>query len=160
MLDALPKPQKIVIASGGFDPVHSGHLNYLHTAKSLGDRLIVGVNSDQWLIRKKGAYFLPWSERSKIVEAFRCVDTVLPFVDIDDTAIDLIKKVVVDWGYTWHSFIFVNGGDRTYKNIPEMSDPELRKETRLSFAFGVGGENKANSSRDILERWRTLPWAS
>ena len=64
---------KIVVATGGFDPVHSGHIRYLEAAKDLGAYLIVGVNSDDWLVRKKGRSFMPWHERAAIVEALGCV---------------------------------------------------------------------------------------
>ena len=84
---------KIVIATGGFDPLHSGHINYLKEAKKLGDQLIVGVNSDEWLERKKGKSFMSWKERSTIVEALGCVDHVIDFDDNDNTAIDAIYKV-------------------------------------------------------------------
>jgi len=138
---------KVVIASGGFDPIHSGHIGYLNAAKQLGDILIVGVNSDDWLIRKKGQAFLPWNERAEIVKNLKCVDQVLGFNDDDGTAIDLINKVCK--AFPTSKLIFANGGDRTRNNIPEMIVPNVE------FAFGIGGENKVNSSSSILESWKT-----
>ena len=137
--------KKIVICSGGFDPLHSGHIEYLSCAKQLGDYLIVGVNSDTWLKNKKGFYFLSWGERSNIVKNLVMVSEVLDFDDSDGTAIDLIERVKMT--YPDSCIIFANGGDRTEANIPEMVVGNV------SFAFGVGGNDKLNSSSQILEDW-------
>jgi len=138
----------IVIASGGFDPIHSGHINYLNEAAELGNYLIVAVNSDAWLARKKGKAFMNWEERATIVENLRCVDSVISFDDFDGTAKDAIIKVRkfnLD-----AKIIFANGGDRTEKNIPEMDI----KDDNIEFIFGVGGDNKQNSSSWILNSWK------
>jgi cytidyltransferase-like protein len=145
---------KIVIATGGFDPVHSGHTAYLKAARNLGDHLIVGLNSDAWLERKKGRAFMPWSERANIVGNLRSVDRVVEFNDNDGTAIDAIQTVKTM--FPWATLVFANGGDRTRDNIPEMVFDDVE------FVFGVGGENKANSSSWILEEWKApktiRPW--
>ena len=139
---------QIVIVSGGFDPIHSGHIDYLKSAKDLGDYLIVGVNSDKWLERKKGRSFMPQDERKSIIKELGMVDDVLSFNDDDNTACELIQQVIKKWPND--EYIFANGGDRTDKNIPEqeMFHP------RLSFKYGVGGDNKKNSSSWILEDWK------
>jgi cytidyltransferase-like protein len=136
---------KIVIASGGFDPVHSGHIKYLHEASKLGDKLIVGVNSDDWLVRKKGRFFMPWEERSAIVSEFYGVTQVIDFDDSDGSACDLIRRA--RQLYPTDNIIFANGGDRTKDNIPEMIFSDVE------FVFGVGGEDKVNSSSWILQEW-------
>jgi len=145
---------KIVLATGGFDPVHSGHIAYLKAARALGDRLIVGVNSDAWLERKKGRSFMPITERTTIMENLRMVDGVILFNDDDGSSIEAIKNV--KQLYPNDTIIFANGGDRTQNNIPEMSV------AGVTFAFGVGGSNKANSSSWILEDWKApktyRPW--
>lgn len=145
---------KIVLVTGGFDPLHSGHIAYFREARELGDKLIVGVNSDEWLERKKGRSFMPWEERATIVAALQYVDRVINFNDTDGTAIDAIRKVKQISPY--HDIIFANGGDRTKDNIPEMVFNDVE------FVFGVGGKNKANSSSWILEEWKapktTRPW--
>ena len=137
---------KIVVVTGGFDPIHSGHIAYFNKAKELGDILLVGVNSDEWLTRKKGRPFMPISERMEIIKNLKPVGHCFTFNDIDNTAIDAIEyaKKMFPNG----EIIFANGGDRTDKNIPEMEVPEVK------FAFGVGGFNKSNSSSWILDEWK------
>jgi cytidyltransferase-like protein len=146
----------IVIITGGFDPVHSGHIAYIRAARSLGDLLIVGANSDEWLHRKKGSHFMPWSERAEILSAIADVDRVLNFNDSDGTAKDAIRKVREI--YPEAKIVFANGGDRTRENIPEMDIVD----DNLEFAFGVGGDDKKNSSSWILQEWKApktgRPW--
>ena len=137
---------KIVIATGGFDPVHSGHIKYLQEARGYGDKLIVGLNSDAWLERKKGRPFMPFAERQAVLEGLRCVDEVVAFDDSDGSAIKLLESIQKSYSYA--EIVFVNGGDRTAANIPEMSVKNVL------FKFGVGGDNKANSSSWILEEWK------
>jgi cytidyltransferase-like protein len=138
----------LVLVTGGFDPIHSGHIAYLEAAAKLGGKLIVGVNSDAWLVRKKGAAFMPLSERMAIISALKFVDEVIDFDDTDGSAIGAIQKVRQQ--HSHNKIIFCNGGDRTKDNIPEMSvtDPNLE------FVFGVGGEDKRNSSSWILKNWQ------
>jgi len=134
-----------VIVTGGFDPIHSGHISYLKSAAQEGTRLVVGVNSDEWLVRKKGRAFMPWNERAAIVEGLGCVDEVISFNDDDGSAIDAISRVKAK--YPTDRIIFANGGDRTKDNIPEMVFDDVE------FVFGVGGEDKKNSSSWILKEW-------
>ena len=147
---------RIVIVTGGFDPMHSGHVTYLREARALGSMLIVGLNSDEWLARKKGRPFMNYNERWAVLLGCRYVDGVISFDDTDGSACDAINKIKSQ--YSTAEIIFANGGDRTDKNIPEMSitDP------RLSFVFGVGGIDKANSSSWLLEDWKApkthRPW--
>ena len=140
---------KIVIVTGGFDPLHSGHIEYFKSAKELGDYLVVGINSDDWLIRKKGRPFMTYDERKAIVKELSVVDEIVDFDDSDNTASDAIKQTLSKWPS--EEYIFANGGDRTEDNIPEMEVFH----PRLSFKFGVGGENKKNSSSWILDNWKT-----
>ena len=138
----------IVLVTGGFDPLHSGHIAYFRAAKQLGNLLVVGVNSDAWLIRKKGRAFMPWDERMTIVKNIKDVDSVLEFNDDDGSAKQAIKLARQTWPD--HKIVFANGGDRTDANIPEMEF----QDANLEFEFGVGGFNKANSSSWILEEWK------
>lgn len=145
---------KIVLVTGGFDPLHSGHIEYFKAARALGDKLIVGVNSDAWLERKKGKAFMPISERVQIIENLKMVDGVLLFMDHDGSAIEAIRNVQLL--YPNDELIFANGGDRTATNIPEMLVPNV------IFKFGVGGNDKKNSSSWILDEWKLpktkRPW--
>jgi cytidyltransferase-like protein len=137
---------KIIVVSGGFDPVHSGHIKLFKAARLLGDQLIVGINSDEWLARKKGRAFMPWTERLCILNNLSCVDEVYTFDDEDGTACHLLQQVRAH--YPQDRIIFANGGDRTSENIPEMATENI------DFVFGVGGSNKANSSSWILQEWK------
>jgi len=140
----------IIVATGGFDPIHSGHIEYLKAAKQLGDVLVVGVNSDDWLIRKKGQYFMDQKERMAVVDALGCVDRAIKFSDDDDTACGAIEFALHT--YPNDKFIFVNGGDRTATNIPE--EVRYLNNDRVSFVFGVGGDMKRNSSSWLLQEWK------
>ena len=138
--------EKVVVVTGGFDPLHSGHIAYFKAARELGDHLVVGVNSDEWLTRKKGRPFMPFEERAAIIKELECVDEVIGFNDADDTANHAIMQVLSTKG-SQTKVIFANGGDRSRDNIPEM------KYTDVEFVFGVGGEDKKNSSSWILKEW-------
>jgi cytidyltransferase-like protein len=136
----------IVVISGGFDPIHSGHIRLIKEARLLGDQLIVGINSDEWLARKKGRAFMPWQERLAVLNNLSPVDEVYTFDDEDGTARHLLQQVRAH--YPDAKIIFANGGDRTKENIPEMSV------LGIEFVFGVGGSDKANSSSWILQEWK------
>lgn len=142
---------KVVLVTGGFDPLHSGHIEYFKAARELGDKLIVGLNSDEWLTRKKGRPFLSIKERVAIIKELTCVDQVISFDDSDDTACGAIYKVMATHGRC--KVIFANGGDRTDTSTPEYST--YGDHPAVEFAFGVGGENKMNSSSWILDEWKT-----
>ena len=140
--------KKIVLVTGGFDPLHKGHVSYFEAAKKLGDILIVGVNSDEWLIRKKGRPFMRHADRMSLVQSMRVVDQVIDFDDADGTAKQAIHQVRLRNPHDL--IIFANGGDRTKDNIPEMDMRDLN----MRFEFGVGGTNKINSSSWILDEWK------
>jgi cytidyltransferase-like protein len=141
---------KVVLVTGGFDPLHSGHIAYFEAAKKLGDHLVVGVNSDEWLTRKKGRPFMPFEERSAIIKALECVDEVIGFNDSDDTAISAIGRVLSTKGTSWR-VVFANGGDRHMTTTPEYTTYKDSKD--VAFAFGIGGQDKKNSSSWILKNW-------
>ena len=142
---------KVVIVTGGFDPLHSGHIAYFKEAKKLGDHLVVGLNSDDWLTRKKGRPFMPFEERAAIIKELEVVDEVIGFNDSDDSACSVIGQVLATKGSSWR-VIFANGGDRHMTTTPEYTTYKDNKD--VAFAFGVGGENKVNSSSWILEEWK------
>ena len=138
---------KIIIVSGGFDPLHSGHIAYFNAARGHGDKLIVALNSDKWLENKKGKFFMPFIERKSIIESIGAVDEVIDFEDDDiGSCINALEKVKEI--YPNDVLIFANGGDRNNSNIPEMSV------NGIEFLFSVGGNDKKNSSSWILKKWQ------
>jgi D-beta-D-heptose 7-phosphate kinase/D-beta-D-heptose 1-phosphate adenosyltransferase len=139
---------KVVLTSGGFDPLHSGHIALFNEAKKQGDILVVGINSNEWLARKKGQAFMDINDRLDIVKNLAVVDAAIVFDDSDGSACKAIEYCLDT--YTDSEIIFVNGGDRTSENIPEMRI----KSERLKFVFGVGGSHKMNSSSKILSEWK------
>lgn len=141
--------KRISLITGGFDPLHSGHIEYISAAKKVGNLLILGLNSDQWLIRKKGKFFMPLSERLIITRSLQDIDKVIEFNDDDDTACSAIESVKAL--YPNALVIFCNGGDRTKSNIPELSI--YKNDDRVKCMFGLGGEKKTNSSSSILSKW-------
>ena len=135
---------KIAVVSGGFDPLHSGHISYLNAAKKSGSSLIVLLNSDEWLKKKKGKFFLPFKERKIILENLQVVDEVMNFKDDNlNSCINGLTKIKKK--YSKDEIIFCNGGDRGKNNTPEM------KVSGIDFIFGVGGNDKKNSSSWILK---------
>lgn len=141
---------RVVLVTGGFDPLHSGHISYFNAAKQLGDFLIVGLNSDAWLTRKKGQPFMPYHERVAVISALKNVDGIVKFEDNDDTSCGAIKELRKT--YPNATVVFANGGDRNKDNIPEMI--KFAHDEKVIFIFGVGGEVKSNSSSWILNEWK------
>ena len=138
---------KVSVVSGGFDPIHSGHIAYLSAAKEQGDILIVALNSDAWLTNKKGQPFMSFEERKTILENLSCVDEVIDFAD-DELGSCINALVTIKEKYPKEHIIFCNGGDRNDSNIPEMSV------SGIEFKFSIGGEDKKNSSSWILKNWQ------
>ena len=139
----------IVVFTGGFDPVHSGHISCIKESRKFG-RVIIGLNSDEWLTRKKGKPFMLFEERKAILDQFKDVLCVIDFDDSDNSACDAIQKV--KGMFPKNKIIFANGGDRTRENIPEIV--KFKDDSQVEFAFSVGGENKKNSSSWILNEWK------
>jgi D-beta-D-heptose 7-phosphate kinase/D-beta-D-heptose 1-phosphate adenosyltransferase len=133
-----------VLVSGGFDPLHSGHLALFNAAAALGDRLVVAINSDQYLTRLQGRAFMPWAERAAVIMALSIVDSVILFDDSDDTAVDALNKLKEL--FPEDRIIYACGHDRT-----EVACPEASVEG-VNMAWRVGGAKIASSS-DFLARW-------
>ena len=146
--------EKVSLVTGGFDPIHSGHIRYFERAKDLSNYLVVGLNGDPWLKRKKGQYFQSWTERADIIRHLNMVDAVISWDDSDDSACGAIAKCLE----ISEKVIFCNGGDRIKSNTPEIQG--YGDDPRVEFKFSIGGENKMNSSSWILpgyfERQRRL----
>lgn len=129
----------IVAVSGGFDPLHKGHVRMIEEAIQYG-RAHVYLNTDEWLIRKKGFKFMPWEDRAAILMAMKGVELVIPVIDEDDTVCETIRKFKPD--------IFCNGGDRFPENTPEL---KLCCDLGIQMKFNVGGE-KIQSSSELVKR--------
>ena len=133
--------KKITVAvSGGFDPVHKGHIRQFKAAKKLGYELIVILNSDDFLLKKKGYYFMNFDERKEILESIKYVDRVVKCIDKDQTVSKTLKKLKPS--------IFANGGDRTNKNVPEI---DTCKKNNIKMIWNVGGV-KIQSSSDLVRK--------
>tara|TARA_Y100000310_G_C20652882_1_gene800413 strand:- start:713 stop:1135 length:423 start_codon:yes stop_codon:yes gene_type:complete len=135
------KKKKIIAASGGFDPLHAGHIEYLELAKKLGDRLVVILNKDDFLIKKKGFVFMPFEERIKIIKALKCVDDVVGCIDKDNTVCKSLEKLKPD--------IFAKGGDRTKDEIPEKG---ICDKLGIKIVDRLG--EKIQSSSDLVKKFK------
>ena len=142
--------RKIIILSVGFDPIHSGHIAMFEESRDLGD-IVVLLNSDEWLKRKKGNYFMDWNNRLSVVTNIKGVVDVLPFDDTDGTAVKGILDVVKK--YPDCDIYFANGGDRNKETTPET---KFCQENNINEIFNVGGGKTASSS-DILTIWKDSP---
>ena len=163
--------KKVMILSGGFDPLHSGHIQLMENAKNMTDYLVVCVNSDEWLKKKKGINFLSLDERMKIIKNLKCVDDVISFPDDEyGSAINGIKIVIEKYRNFFKDitlltdgeicsespmevkFIFANGGDKNTKNIPTQ-EQKYCEDNGIEMIWNIGGD-KLNSSSWILNRYR------
>ena len=146
--------KKLSFVTGGFDPIHSGHISYFKRAKDLSNYLVVGINTEEWLTRKKGQYFQSWKERAEIIRHLDMVDAVISYDDSDDSSCEGIAKCLE----IAETVVFCNGGDRGKDNTPETI--KYKDNPRVQFEYGIGGEDKRNSSSWILkgyfERQRKL----
>ena len=137
--------EKVSLVTGGFDPIHSGHISYFARAKDFSDFLVVGINTEEWLTNKKGQYFQSWVERAEIIRHLRMVDAVITVPDDDQgSACGAIAKCleIAD------TVVFCNGGDRGKTNTPEVMG--FANNERVRFEYGIGGTDKMNSSSWIL----------
>ena len=139
--------KKILILSGGFDPIHKGHVRMFKSAKNFGE-VFVGLNSDEWLVRKKEKFFMPFVERKEILESIKYINKVFDFDDKDDTACSLIKFIYKKYNHDF-DIAFGNGGDRTNHTTPEV---KFCMENNIEMIWGLGG-GKIQSSSDLLKNW-------
>jgi len=135
---ATPTPYTTVCVSGGFDPVHVGHLRMMQEAAKFG-KVVVIVNSDEWLMRKKGYIFMPFEERCEIIEGFACVEKTTHVDDSDNTVCEALERLNPDY--------FANGGDRKTNNTPEM---DVCERIGIQLLWGIGG-GKIQSSSTLVE---------
>ena len=138
----MKKKLKIVAVSGGYDPIHVGHIREFKAAKKLGDKLYAILNSDQFLKNKKGFVFMPFKERKEILENIKHIDKVIPCIDKDQSVCKTLEKLKPD--------IFAKGGDRTLGNIPEAG---VCRKYGIKMVFKAGGK-KVQSSSALTKKLR------
>ena len=131
--------KKTVAVSGGFDPIHVGHVRMIREAAEHGDVIVI-ANSDEWLLRKKGYVFMPWKERAEIIQSIKGVAAVFQADDDDDTVTESLLRLKPD--------IFANGGDRKQQNTPEM---KVCDDIGIEMLWNVGGE-KIQSSSELVAK--------
>ena len=132
-----------VAVSGGFDCVHSGHIRMIQEASQFGEVIVV-LNSDAWLMRKKGYVFMSWDERKEILEAIKGVKKVVQVDDSDGTVCEALLRHKPNY--------FANGGDRSDKNTPELT---VCKDNNITMIWGIGG-GKIQSSSELVSRLRKV----
>jgi D-beta-D-heptose 7-phosphate kinase/D-beta-D-heptose 1-phosphate adenosyltransferase len=134
---------KTVMISGGFDPLHVGHLRMIKSAAEYGE-LIVVINSDEWLLRKKGYSFMTWEDRKELIEGYSEVWKVVSVDDSDNTVCEALRREQPDF--------FANGGDRLIGNTPEK---EVCEELNIKMIWNIGGD-KIRSSSDIVKEAKPI----
>ena len=140
----------ISIVSGGFDPIHPGHIMMMKDCLKFSNYLIVGVNSNKWLINKKGNYFMDIQHRIYVVSSLNVVNETMEFEDDDKgSANNLLIKIRNK--YSNDKIIFANGGDRS--DSSKILEFETAKQYNIDLKFGIGGSHKESSSSDLLKRW-------
>lgn len=147
MYDEKKQKKPTVMVSGGFDPVHAGHIRMIRDAANFGDVIVI-ANSDDWLFRKKGFVFMTFEQRAEILNAIKGVILVDSVDDADGTVCEAIRRLKPDF--------FANGGDRKKTNTPEV---DVCKELEIKLLWGVGGEKKLASSSDLVKGTRTFEGA-
>ena len=134
------REKPLIAVSGGFDPVHIGHIRMINDASRYGDVLVI-INSDDWLMRKKGYVFMPWKERAEIMGSIKGVTIVSAVDDSDGTVCEALRRHKPD--------AFANGGDRKTENTPEM---DLCDHIGIEMMWAVGGNNKPQSSSWVVNK--------
>lgn len=146
----IPKKKKVVVVSGGFDPIHIGHVRYIQEAKKLGDKLIVVINNDNWLRKKKGQEFMPETERKEIIEAIAGVDKVIISGHCENPGDMSVCKELMKIKPN----IFANGGDRKpEQNDLPVAEYEVCKKLGIKMVFNVGKGGKVRSSSEMLKEY-------
>jgi len=137
------KNNKISIVSGGFDPLHVGHIELFEKAREISDNLLVILNTDDFLLDKKGKVFMPFDERQKILESLKPVDLVVPSIDNDETVCATLEKLSEIREEVDAELYFCNGGDRTSgEDTPEHKTCEY---LNIKTVYGLGKKIQSSS---------------
>ena len=134
------RERPLIAVSGGFDPVHIGHIRMIRDASRYGDVMVI-INSDDWLQRKKGYVFMPWKERAEIIGNIKGVSLVVAVNDEDGTVCEALRRHTPD--------AFANGGDRKTQNTPEM---DVCEELGIQMMWAIGGNDKPQSSSWLVDK--------
>ena len=134
------RERPLIAVSGGFDPVHIGHIRMIRDASRYGDVMVI-INSDDWLQRKKGYVFMPWKERAEIIGNIKGVSLVVAVNDEDGTVCEALRRHTPD--------AFANGGDRKTENTPEM---DVCEELGIQMMWAIGGNDKPQSSSWLVDK--------
>jgi D-beta-D-heptose 7-phosphate kinase/D-beta-D-heptose 1-phosphate adenosyltransferase len=141
--------QRIVAVSGGFDPLHVGHIRYFLAAKQIAPILVVILNGDSFLMRKKGYAFMPLEERIEIIQNIKCVDVVWPFESESDNVADAIRAIKPDY--------FAKAGDRNLGNIP-LDEILACREVGCEIRDGLDSSYTKHSSLLVKEAAERAAW--
>jgi cytidyltransferase-like protein len=136
----MSEEKPIACVSGGFDPLHVGHIRLLTGASHFGS-LIVILNSDEWIFKRKGYVLMPWTERKEIIMGIKGIKQVVSVDDSDGTVCKALKQI--------KPFVFVNGGLRTQDNTPEK---ELCTQMGIKMVWGIGGASKDDYTMEVRQR--------
>jgi len=145
MSESENRKKPTVMVSGGFDPVHAGHIRMIREASRYGDVIVI-ANSDAWLYRKKGFVFMEFEKRVEILNAIKGVVLVDSVDDTDDTVCEAIER--------HKPTFFANGGDRGRENTPEQ---KVCKKVGTDLLWSVGGDAKVDSSSDLVKKFYEMP---
>ena len=138
-------PYDTIMVSGGFDPVHVGHIRMIQEASQYAEVIVV-ANSDEWLMRKKGYVFMPFEQRAEILRSIKGVTRVEAVDDTDGTVCEALERLKPTY--------FANGGDRTNKNTPEM---EVCDRLKIRMLWEMGGSDKVQSSSELVKNSKSHP---
>lgn len=137
--------EKKVVVSGGFDPIHVGHVRYIQAASELPGKLVVLVNGDSFLLRKKGYVFMPLAERMEVVAAISGVDYVVPWESDSQDVSDALAILLPN--------VFAKGGDRSGPEMMDRNELDVCTKLGIDVVYGIGGE-KIQSSSKMVEKTR------